>query len=81
MALEVYGNWGKLFCDSKTGQVISYDRSNSDSESLTDGYHDITRIDIDRYRREHGYEYGLVDILYVGYWYGPDNAYAVPERV
>jgi len=80
MIIEVYGSWGKLVCDGKTGQVISYDRSNSDSETLTDGYYDITKVDIERYRREHGSKYDLVDILYVGYWYGPDNAYAVPER-
>ncbi len=72
MTIEVCGNWGRLICDSITGLVISYDRANSDSETLTDGYHTIYKVDIDRYRRRYG-SATVIDILHIGYWHKHDG--------
>lgn len=67
MTIEVYGNWGKLTCDDNTGIVLFYDRTNSDSETLLDGYYDITKVDVDRYRKEHNELPSNIDIIYIGF--------------
>ncbi len=68
-SLVVSGNWGKLVCSAETGNVLSYDRRDSDSECDTDGYYDITRIDIPLFRKQWGYpDVSEVDILHVGFW-------------
>lgn len=69
MTIEVYGSWGKLTCDDNTGIVIHYDRTNSDSETLLDGYYDITKVDVDRYRKDHGELPLSIDIIYIGFWH------------
>jgi hypothetical protein len=77
MTIEVYGNWGKLICDGE-GWVINYDRSDSDSETITDGYYDIVRVDLKRYRNTYVRVPSAIDIVHIGYWYGKYNQYADP---
>ncbi len=77
-SLVVSGNWGKLVCSAETGNVLSYDRRDSDSECDTDGYYDITRIDIPLFRKQWGYpDVSEVDILHVGFWL-EDGRYEPP---
>lgn len=69
--LEVYGNWGTLYCDAETGMVISYDHSESDWEKPGDGYEDIYRVDVTEWRKSNPgqniTEYPR-DILTIGFW-------------
>lgn len=74
------GNWGNLVCDIKTGNVVRYDRENSDWEKDGDGYDNITRLDADEWRRT--YPSGDIaaghDILDFGSW-DTAGVYVGPE--
>lgn len=74
------GNWGTLVCDTVTGVVILYDRDNSDWEKEGDGYDNITRLDVDEWRRT--YPGGDIsaghDIIDFGSW-DTDGVYCAPE--
>jgi hypothetical protein len=64
----IYGNWGKLVCDRETGNVLSYDRTDSDSECDTDDYHNVVKVDLGGYRVRYGSVPTIIDIVFVGYW-------------
>lgn len=78
--IEIYGDWGVLHCDRDTGKVLGYDRANSDSVCETDGYHDVTKVDIVRYREENETVPQSIDIIHIGFWHGDNNEYCKPEE-
>jgi len=76
----VGGSWGELVCDVKTGNVVRYNREDSDWEKEGDGYDNITRLDADEWRRT--YPGGDItaghDILDFGSW-DTDGVYVEPK--
>ena len=74
------GNWGELKCDVNTGNVVSYERG-GDWEKEGDGYDNITRLDVDEWRKT--YPIGDLtaghDILDFGSW-DKDGRYEGPEE-
>lgn len=80
-SLVVTGGWGKLICNVETGNVLSYEHSDSDAYGADEGYHDIVKIDIPTFRKQWIYpDVSEVDILYVGYWL-KDGRYEPPAVI
>jgi hypothetical protein len=76
----VTGGWGELICDPVTGNVITYDRG-GDWEKEGDGYDNLTRVDVDEWRRTYPEEDITAghDILDFGTW-DKDGCYVGPEE-
>jgi hypothetical protein len=78
------GSWGELTVDAETGQVLTYDHNGTlpDPEDASErGYTLISRVDLDEWRKTYGdQEPTAIDILDVGYWYGPANLYEPPAQ-
>jgi hypothetical protein len=82
--IEIGGSWGHVTIDAITGKAIEYDHEGTlpDPDDATEkGYEAIHRFDLAEWRATYpGKEPTAIDILDLGYWWGPDNTYEPPAQ-
>lgn len=79
---HVFGNYGTIKASADSGKVLRLDERHSDADQAAN-YRDILFFGVAEWRNRYAttqLEGTWVDIIDIGFWYGPRANYAAPPR-